>query len=287
MNTASRFAFLLLLGAGVLAGHQAQAAEGFANCTGFIDSLPATIATSGVWCLRSDLSSAQTAGAAITINASNVTLDCNDYKIGGLAAGPGTAAMGVLAGASRLNTTVRHCNLRGFHSGLRISGAGALLEDNRIDASTSRGIHADGDGALIRGNFISGTTCQPGYVQAIGIAAPGFGARVIENEVHAVDAQDSYLETSPAAVGIHVVNGTAEGNRITDLTAQWHGTVAGIVLQQSVARDNDLLSPGAWGSPISGDGETGTVCRGNRAAGFREALGGCMATDNVQVLHEI
>ena len=33
----------------------AQAAESYDNCTGFIDSLPATISTHGVWCLRKNL----------------------------------------------------------------------------------------------------------------------------------------------------------------------------------------------------------------------------------------
>jgi hypothetical protein len=65
----------------------AQAAESYDNCSGYIDSVPAVIATQGTWCLRKDLSTAQTSGNAIEIAANNVVIDCNDFKLGGLAAG--------------------------------------------------------------------------------------------------------------------------------------------------------------------------------------------------------
>jgi hypothetical protein len=45
------------------------------------------IGKQGVWCLRKDQSTANTSGSAITINTNNVTVDCNDFKIGELAAG--------------------------------------------------------------------------------------------------------------------------------------------------------------------------------------------------------
>ncbi|HEY0661023.1 MAG TPA: hypothetical protein VGD21_06870 [Lysobacter sp.] len=62
-----------------------QAAESYDNCTGFIETLPATISTQGTWCLKHDVGTAITEGNAVTIAANNVTLDCNDFKIGGLA----------------------------------------------------------------------------------------------------------------------------------------------------------------------------------------------------------
>src|SRR5688500_8114044 len=84
---------------------QALAAESYQNCAGFIDTLPAVITSQGVWCLRKDLSTAMIAGAAIDIQANNVTIDCNDFKVGGLAAGAATNAYGVSTFA--LNATLR------------------------------------------------------------------------------------------------------------------------------------------------------------------------------------
>ena len=78
---------LLAAAAAMLPPASALAAESYDNCTGFIDSLPATVSTQGTWCLRANLSTAMASGDAIAVAANNVTLDCNDFKIGGLAAG--------------------------------------------------------------------------------------------------------------------------------------------------------------------------------------------------------
>src|SRR5688572_10806481 len=107
----------------------AHAAESYDNCTGTITSLPVTISTQGTWCLTQNLSTAITVGVAITVAANNVTIDCNDFKVGGLAGGISTNALGIAA-VNALNTTIRNCGIRGFVEGVRIIGAssaGALL----------------------------------------------------------------------------------------------------------------------------------------------------------------
>ncbi len=87
----------LAAAAGLLLGgltlQPAHAAESYDNCTGFIDSVPATITTQGTWCLRKNLATNITTGNAITIATNNVTIDCNDFKIGGLAAGSASRAI--------------------------------------------------------------------------------------------------------------------------------------------------------------------------------------------------
>src|SRR4249919_2976114 len=94
--------FALLLGA----PRAAEAAESYDNCTGFITSLPAVISTQGTWCLKQDLSIA-VSGIAITLNANNVTINCNDFKLTGM-----NQATGIY-GMKRFNNTVRHCDIRG------------------------------------------------------------------------------------------------------------------------------------------------------------------------------
>ena len=139
------FAAALVLGSLCLLPGNARAAQSYDNCAGFIDSLPATISTQGVWCLRKDLATSMTSGNAINITTNNVTIDCNDFKIGGLGAGNASTTSGIYAN-NRQNVTVRHCNVRGFHYGIIFNGgAGHLVEDNRLDNSLYRGIYVSGD----------------------------------------------------------------------------------------------------------------------------------------------
>src|SRR5690606_19099973 len=121
-----------------------SAAEGYDNCTGYIDSLPATIATQGTWCLRKNLDTAIAVGKAINIAAYNVTIDCNDFKVGGLAAGGESRAYGIYSHNGQ-NITIRNCNVRGFGIGIFIDGgSGQLVEDNLLDGNLLAGITVDG-----------------------------------------------------------------------------------------------------------------------------------------------
>src|SRR6478735_2882130 len=106
----ARLLFPLVLACVAAAAAPARASESYDNCTGFITSLPTTISTQGVWCLKGDLATGIASGNAITLDANNVTLDRNDFKIGGLSAGIGTMAQGV-AITGRVNAVVRRCNV--------------------------------------------------------------------------------------------------------------------------------------------------------------------------------
>lgn len=132
------------------------AAESYDNCTGFIDSLPATITTQGVWCLRGDLSTAMASGNAIQIQNNNVTIDCNRFKIGGLAGGEGSATVGI-HGSGRHNASVRHCNLRGFYIGIHLDGSGHVVDSNQVSDSLHIGIRVGGSGSVVSNNRVLGT----------------------------------------------------------------------------------------------------------------------------------
>src|SRR5690606_27849039 len=166
-----RLAILALTLAATCALQPAEAAQSYDNCTGFIDSLPATITRQGTWCLRKDLSTSITSGAAITITANNATIDCNDYKIGGLGAGSASQASGISA-VDRQNATIRHCNVRGFYSGIDLlGGAGHLVEDNRLDNNLRYGIHVIGDNGRVRRNAVYDTGGAAGVSTVTGIYA--------------------------------------------------------------------------------------------------------------------
>src|SRR5690606_10611061 len=155
------------------------------SCTGFVDSVPATITVPGIWCLRKDLSTNVSSGNAVTIAANNVTLDCNDFKVGGLAAGNGSGARGIHA-SNRQNVAVRHCNVRGFHVGIDIfGGAGHLVEDNRLDSNLYVGLSVYGENSLVQRNRVYDTGGAVNSSYSYGILGK---ASVIDNTVERVFA---------------------------------------------------------------------------------------------------
>ena len=91
------------------------------DCTP-ITTLPATISTQGIYCLTGNLAAPSTFGSghAITIDANNVTLDLNGWKLGGQAAGAGTLAIGIYSLAN--NVTVKNGIVRGFYYGVLLGG---------------------------------------------------------------------------------------------------------------------------------------------------------------------
>ena len=248
----------------------ARAAASYDNCTDFIDSLPATISTQGVWCLRSNLVTAISSGNAITIAANNVTIDCNDFKIGGLLAGDTSSATGVRA-ENRLNAVVRNCGIRGFLRGVYLTGGGGhLIEGNRMDQNLYVAIHMDGDDNLVRGNRIFDTGGSTQFSTAYGIYGD---TDVMDNEVSGV-----YGSTG-GAVGISVYGNAAEvsGNRVRRLIPAGGLSALGIWVTGigSVVRDNSVLSASAVGGTALSNTGTGGFCTGNAVRGFATPYNGC------------
>ena len=259
----------------------AYAAESYDNCTGYIDTLPATISTQGTWCLRKDLSTAVTSGNAITVATNNVTLDCNDFKVGGLAAGASTQTLGILA-QDRQNVTVRNCTVRGFLAGIRLSGgSGHLVEDNRLDNNTNWGISVQGEnGTVVRRNRVYDTGGAPGAKWVYALQGT---ADFLDNTVSGVF--EEHVDGSPR--GIHMQgNGTqARGNVIRELAVAGAGTAAGILAlgqQQSVVGNRIASATAIAGTGITGTGAGSTFCSGNHVALYQTAIASCHnGTDNL------
>lgn len=197
------------------------------DCTN-ITAIPATISTQGVYCLKQHVSGALASGAAITINVNNVTLDCNEFKIGNLAAGPSTQAVGVLA-SGRLNVTVRNCGIRGFRSGVMLTDGVYRVESNAFDHQTQSGIMVSGDGSLLRDNDVvsTGGSTVPGTGEFTGISGSG-DMDIIDNTIDAVVATDG---GDGDVIGILTTGndaGTIKGNRIRNLVKDGSGARAGI-----------------------------------------------------------
>ena len=245
---------LLLLALGLLAGlpRVAHAAQSYDNCTGFITSLPTTITSQGTWCLKQDLSTAITNGMAINISTNNVTIDCNDFKIGGLAAGAGTQAEGIYAAAVQ-NVTVRNCNIRGFATGIYLGHYGGfVVEDNRLDGNTEYGMYVYGDGSVVRRNrvFDTGGSSVVSSATARGIATV-YSVDVLDNTVSGVTAT---VGNNGSAYGISAQlndGGSINGNRVRAVLADGTGQASGIAFSggssRNTIRGNDVIGSSAPG----------------------------------------
>ena len=236
--------FLLALAFFVAAPRAAQAAESYDNCTGFITSIPAVISTQGTWCMKQDLATSMTSGNAVTVATNNVTIDCNNFKLGGLAAGLGTAALGIYA-VDRQNTTVRHCNVRGFEAGIYLTSTftgGNLVEDNRLDGNTYVGIRVDGDGSTVQRNRVFDTGESTLSTNAYGIVTH-YDADILDNTVSGVTARTG---GNGNAIGLETYLNSANsvnGNRVRGLHHDGNGAfaIANFSSSRVVMRDNDLL----------------------------------------------
>lgn len=270
----------LLLAVALLFAGRAQAAESYDNCSGYIDSVPASISAAGTWCLRHDLSTSIGSGAAITITASNVSIDCNGYKVGDLAAGAGTLATGISGnGGALYNLGVRNCTLRGFAYGIfLISGSGnggnLVIEDNLIDQSRRAGAYVNGGRNLVQRNRISNTGGGWGVGSPSGLYGP---ADYIDNVVDGVLGDETLASTSPT--GIHTGGfSLVRGNRISGIRSIGSGYSTGINAEgQGFVTNNRVTATNAAtpGNGIVGDVYFYGYCAGNTIANFVTAMAYC------------
>jgi hypothetical protein len=260
------------------------------NCTA-ITTLPYTIATQGVYCLTGNLSTSISAGgaSAITINTNNVVLDLNGFKIGGLAAGTATQAIGINA-YQRQNITIKNGTIRGFEVGILLDDSapftasqGHVIEDIRADQNTYAGIEVYGRDNVIRNNFVimtggstAGASIGSYDVYAYGIFIEGSSNQVLNNMVTEVTAQGAGSGYGIMLSGPNIV---AAYNRVSNITSPSGGSYG--IIQNSgndiIVSDNRLSSmqygiyfyPGTTGSYMNNlvQGATAAAYTGGTAAG--------------------
>jgi len=280
---------LTLPGLGLLAAFAAlpstaRAAESFDNCRGFIDSLPATINTQGVWCLRKDLATAQATGESIRIWTNNVTIDCNGYKLGGLAAGAATQTTGIMTN-SATNVTVRNCNIRGFQQGLQLYGTaegygGHLVEDNRFEGNTSEAINVGGDGTVVRRNLVLDTGGGSGGGSPSGINANG-NIDIVDNIISGAMAGNDSTAAPSGIKAIGNTSGTISGNRIRRLVplgTYFYGIILNGAGTPVVAGNHIVLHPAPAGNGygVRCNSSSTALVRDNVISGFTFDISACI-----------
>jgi len=222
----------------------ASAAESYDSCAGFIDTVPATITTQGTWCLRHNLSTSATGIHAIEIQNSNVTIDCNGFKIGNGPAGTNTNSVGIFS-EGFANITVRHCTILAFHDGISIdamvAGDGHLIEDNVLSQNKVNGIVVMGNGVIVRRNRVVDTGGNTGAIASFGIQTSG---DVLDNVVDGISAGFGVGEFESFGIQTQGNGSLVQGNRVRNLTQRGVLPATGISISSGAAneiRDNYVV----------------------------------------------
>jgi hypothetical protein len=249
----------------------AAAAQAYDNCTAFIDSLPAVITSQGMWCLRKDLSTSMSGGNAIDIQANNVTIDCNHFKLGNLSAPHPFEALGIYA-ANRGNIVVRNCVVRGFFSAtFLVGGYGHLVEDNRVDGARSAGLWVDGDQSVVRRNIVADIGLGGSEGGTSGIIAQGDNTLIEGNYVSGITGT-SDPEGNSDGIVFNGIGSLVRGNFISTVLPG-AGIAAGIrsnVGYMGTIDGNVIVNPNdtaGHGMDVP-SGASAPICADNRVRNF-------------------
>jgi len=255
MKNRYRFLSLTLL---LLAGLSARAET--TNCTA-ITQLPKVITSQGVYCLTGNLSTSMTTGNAIEIQANNVTIDLNGYKLGGLGAGAGTNATGIFAD-QRKNITIKNGITRGFLFGILLrdfsltTSSGHVVKNILADQNTLTGIGVMGLGHTVSHNTVVDTGGSTIFNAPVGIVVVGSGAKVTGNAVSTTTATGT-----GRAVGIFLESADyslAQNNTVTDTLTTGTGGRFAIEIQSSAGvflSSNNLANAGVGLNFVSSSGK--------------------------------
>jgi parallel beta-helix repeat protein len=246
-----------------------------------IVSLPAVLTSQGVHCFKKDLAISATSGVAITINTNNVIIDMNGFKLGGLGAGPGTAAIGIYA-LDRQNITIRNGTIRGFSRNVFLdatsknSSTGHLVELIRSERATLAGIMAEGRNIVVRDNLVYDTgnsevtTGVNGIIVKLG-GQNSVTRNIVGNVAQLTSARGITVEDSP--------NSVVSGNEIRQIFAN---SAIGILVVDSssiVVKDNVLATGVGGDQGISATNSPNSACLDNVIVGFPTSVDGCALAD--------
>lgn len=217
------------VGLGIVMGtfYAFPAAAEITQCTN-ITSVPMTISSQGVYCMKQHLPTNLASGNGITVTVNNVTIDCNNFKLGNLAAGTSNTAIGISA-TGRDNLTIRNCGIRGWRNGVQLSDGAYRVENNVFDFNRQTAIFISGDGSSVRNNEVisTGGSTVPALTDFHGINASGD----IDINDNLVDGVTATATTNGNAYGIRTENSNAStvgGNIVRNLAKAGSGARRGI-----------------------------------------------------------
>ena len=213
MNTTRRLLTLAL----ALAATSLLGGAATVHAQTVITSLPYTITATGAYVLNGNLSSSQTSGNLITVNASNVTIDFQGHFISG-AVGNTSQTYGIYA-SERSNLTIKNGTIAHCQTGIEIDGNNTAttnsvnhqIDNLRVTYCYSTGIFIYyGPGSRISNCQVSQTGFS-GTSSAYGIIVYGASTLIQNNVVSNVTANNSIGIISAGFSRQNVVSGASYG----------------------------------------------------------------------------
>lgn len=232
-------------------------------CTEIL-ALPVTLNVSGIYCLKSHLSTGKIVGNIIRITRDNIVLDLNGFRLFGNKR-VASLATGVYA-LDRKNIVIRNGTIEGFYRGIYLDddtgrSANHLVENIRAIDNGFAGIQVEGENLVVRNNQVMETGPNDDTFTANGIFLQSFkNARVSGNTV-------SDTSETTTARGIFAITGSEiviEKNVVTDTNT---ATATYAIHVQSVNRasiiNNQLLNQISATTGIRAVSSTGISCINN------------------------
>jgi len=202
------------------------------NLTVDVIACPYTISSPGTYNLTQNISSS---GTCITINASDVTLDCNGYAMTGDSWGSGIYSESVT------NITVRNCSIGNFSNGIYLQNASfSTIANNTVYNNSMRGIAL----YLSSNNSIENNTAHSNTPLGLG---PCMASISLRNSSENNIASNSVYNT-PGNIGVYICQ-DSDSNRIflNNITDHWYN----IVVED--LSDNNILIENYANNGIAGD----------------------------------
>ena len=277
----SRREHLFTFGAALMAGFLASPSYAETTQCTAITSLPTVISSQGVYCLKRNFFPRITSGHAIEINANNVTIDLNGFRLKGRN-GASTEANGIYAD-QRQNITIKNGIVQGFKNAIYLrdgiphtTSKNHRIEGVLVQHSSVSGIQVFGYGSIVRGNRVINLG-RNGTCGAYGISVAGPSTRVVDNDVS--DARSGQCQ----ATGIlmkYADGGVIRDNRVDGVSSGNATGSWGIAVDNSdrvVVRGNDIADPGEQG--LSYSFATGGIYMDNLVTGATVQAFSGTATD--------
>jgi parallel beta-helix repeat protein len=291
----------------LLAAALAWSGSAHAETTGcqVLDTLPATIAAPGHYCLDHDFVQDFGNQVPIQLQADDVVLDCNGHRVKHTNAANTLDA--IYGPGERHDVTIRNCVLDGWYVGIFLQASsdpgarGNRIEDNQVLRSRVAGIYVIGSDNRIDRNRVAQNTADYGGsaygIFVISMDKTGVGNVVRDN--HVSDFRPTPPGTSATVEGITVSNlhdTEVSGNVISGLyniDGQYAAGIVGYDASGTVVHDNTILTPPypgpapwtgyhAYGIYLPGTAEemATNVCRDNVVGHFNTAAYGCIIVDS-------
>lgn len=211
---------------------------------------PATITQGGAYCLKNSHSTSSADVPAISVNASNVTIDLNGFVLENTSAARPNLSVGVQVGRAS-GVTVRNGAIRGYGYAVKYDAQEGdpirdqLVEDLMIYGAEYCGVCMTNQRGVVRRNFIANFGGGSSGA-SVAIAGVKSSLDILDNDIMDIRAPNEGTVVGIGLSGSVQETSVIEGNRISSMKAT-HGMYAtGIYLYQdtpAVVRGNSVLCP--------------------------------------------